>query len=89
LSGAHANPDDLKRLQRSVTEAQDAIEQALGKLKSALNRADWNDPARRNFEERLNEASASVRQAKDQLGEQLSPLLARKISELATYLGHS
>ena len=85
MSRAHANRDDLQRLQRSVREAQAEIEQSLKKLQKALASADWNDSARRSFEQKLNEAAAAVHRTNQQLGE-LTPILNRTIADLDAYL---
>jgi hypothetical protein len=85
MSSIHADRDDLKRLQRSVTTAQEEIDQAVKKLTKALQSADWDDQARRTFESKLNEAVRGVQQTKQRLGE-LNPILTRKIAELDAYL---
>jgi uncharacterized protein YukE len=86
MSTAHANLEDLRRLQRSVKGTQERIDQAMKSLQKDLNRADWQDAARRDFESKLNEAASALRQTNNRLGE-LSPILSRKITQLSTYLG--
>jgi hypothetical protein len=83
---AHANLDDLRRLQRAVQRAQEDIDQAMKVLQKELNRADWNDSVRRDFESKLQEAAGAVRQTNTRLGE-LSPILNRHVNKLGSYLG--
>lgn len=85
MSTAHANLEDLRRLQQSVRRAQEQIEQTIKTLQRDLNGADWKDSARRDFEAKLKEASSALHQSNSRLGE-LTPILTRKISELSTYL---
>lgn len=86
MSTAHVNVEHLRQLQRQVRQSLQEIDQAMRRLQSQLNSADWNDQARRSFEQKLNEAAASVRRANQQLGE-LNPILSKKISEADRYLG--
>ena len=85
MSKAIANLDDLKRLQSSVRKTEEQITQAIRQLQRDLDRADWNDDAKRNFEGKLNEAASSVQRASQKLHE-LQPILQRSISDLSTYL---
>ncbi|MDQ8045026.1 MAG: WXG100 family type VII secretion target [Solirubrobacteraceae bacterium] len=86
MSVAHVNPDDLRKLQSAVKTSQTEIDQAIRKLQSAFQKADWKDAARQQFEGKLNEAVSGVRQTKSKLAE-LEPILAKKSAEVAQYLG--
>jgi len=83
--GVHANPDDLRRLQKAVDAAEQEVTQALRKLQRALQSADWKDAARTNFEQQLNQATSSVRQTTQRLSA-LKPILAKEIAALDQYL---
>jgi peptidoglycan hydrolase CwlO-like protein len=82
----HANPEDLRRLQKAVDTAQAEVSDALKKLQRAFASADWKDAARNDFEAKLNSATASVRQTTQRLDE-LKPVLAKEVSALQSYLG--
>lgn len=86
MSTVHANLDDLRRLQRSVANAQRDIETAIKTLQRQLNSTDWNDSARRDFESKLKEAVSAVRQTNTRIAE-LNPILNKKISVLSQFLG--
>lgn len=86
MSTVHANLDDLRRLQRSVGNAQRDIETAIKTLQRQLNSTDWNDSARRDFESKLKEAVSAVRQTNTRIAE-LNPILNKKISVLSQFLG--
>ena len=81
----HANPDDLRRLQKAVDAAQQEINEALKKLQQALNNADWHDSARDAFENQLKSASSSVKVTTTKLAE-LTPILSRHIRALQDFL---
>jgi chromosome segregation ATPase len=85
MSKAIANLDDLKRLQSSVRRTEEQITLAVKQLHCDLDRADWNDDAKRKFEGKLKEATNSVQRASQRLHE-LQPILQRAISDLSTYL---
>ena len=82
---AHANLEDLKRLQKEVTTCVDEIGQALKKLQRALDRADWRDQARTSFEQKLKEATSNASRTAERLNE-LQPILTKKTAELQQYL---
>lgn len=82
----HANPEDLRRLQKAVDTAQVEVNDALKKLKRVFASADWKDAARSDFEGKLNGAMASVRQTTQRLDE-LKPVLTKEIGALQSYLG--
>lgn len=86
MPDVHANLEDLKRLQKAVDTAEQEVDQALKKLRRALDRADWKDKNRQDFEGKLQAASSSVKTTVRQLAE-LKPILSREISALQTYLG--
>lgn len=81
----HANIEDLRKLRREVDNAQRSINDALKKLSSTLNGADWKDRARQDFDTRLQAAQGSVRSVTSKLDE-LKPILDRKVRDLETYL---
>jgi hypothetical protein len=85
MSKAVANIDDLKRLQGSVRKAEQEITQAIKQLHRDLDRADWNDEAKRRFEGKLKEATSSVQRASQRLSE-LQPIIQHSIRDLNTYL---
>jgi uncharacterized protein YukE len=86
MSGqVHANPDDLKRLQKDVSKCVEEINTALKSLHRSLDRADWKDQARTSFEQKLKEATSNASRTGDKLNE-LQPILTKKISELQQYL---
>jgi uncharacterized protein YukE len=85
MSKAVANLDDLKGLQRSVRKAEEQISQAIKQLHRDLDRADWNDDAKRSFEAKLKEATSSVQRTTQKLDE-LQPILQRTIRDLSAYL---
>jgi chromosome segregation ATPase len=88
MSKAIANLDDLKRLQGSVRKTEEQITQAIKQLHRELDRADWDDHAKRNFESKLKDATSSVQRASQRLHE-LQPILQRSINDLNTYLRRS
>ena len=81
----HANPEDLKKLRRSIDEAQREINEAVRKMTSALAAADWQDSARQDFERKLHETASTVKRF-DQSANVLKPILDRKVRELEAYL---
>ena len=81
----HANPEDLRRLRRAIDEAQRQINDAVRKMNSALARADWEDSARRNFEQQF-AATTSTLKRFDAAANQLKPVLDRKARELEAFL---
>lgn len=85
MAKAIANLEDLKRLQASVRKTEAEITAAIRQLHRDLERADWHDDTRRNFETKLREATSSVQRTTDKLGE-LQPLLQKSIRDLSTYL---
>ena len=85
MNKAVANLDDLKRLQGSVRKAEEQITQAIKQLHRDLDRADWDDDAKRAFEGKLKEATGSVQRASQRLQE-LQPILQRSIQDLSRYL---
>ena len=85
-SSAHANIDDLKRLQREVGKCVEEIERALATLNRSLDRADWRDQARTSFEQTLREATSQASRTAVRLND-LKPILARSIKDLQQYLG--
>ena len=85
MSKAIANLDDLKRLQSSIKKTEEQISQAVKQLHRDVDRADWNDDAKRNFEAKLKDVTSSVQRASQRLQE-LQPILQRSIKDLSTYL---
>ena len=86
MSKAIANLDDLRRLQGSVRKTEEQITQAIKQLHRDLDRADWNDDAKRNFEGNSRRRRTSSVQRASQRLEELQPILQRSISDLSTYL---
>lgn len=82
---AHANPEDLKKLRRTIDEAQRQIADAVRSMTRALSQADWQDRARKDFEAKLNETTSTLRRF-DESANQLKPILDRKARELEAYL---
>ena len=81
----HANPDDLKRLQKDVNKCVEQIQTALKDLNRSLDRADWRDQARTAFEGTLKEATSNASRTADRLKD-LQPILTRHLSALQQYL---
>ena len=86
MSGqAHANLEDLKRLQSAVGTCVTDIEQALKTLQRTLDRADWQDSARNQFESKLKDATSQASRTASNLKD-LEPILSKKIADLKQYL---
>lgn len=86
MSGqAHANLDDLKRLQKDVTKCVEEINQSLKTLNRSLERADWRDEARTKFADKLKDATSNAARTADRLNE-LQPILTKTIGALQRYL---
>lgn len=81
----HANLEHLKQLQRAVGTAEEEIGEAIRKLNRALDRTDWHDSARADFESKLSAAGSSVKRTTEQIVE-LKPILRREIAALEQYL---
>lgn len=81
----HANLDDLRRIQKAVDSAMVEVDQALKKVAREVDRADWKDANRRDFEEKLKAATSAVKQTTERMAE-LKPILSREIQALQTYL---
>ena len=81
----HANLEDLRRLQKAVDTAEQEVMDALKKVQRALDRADWRDSARQDFESKLKTATSSVRQTTQRLTE-LKPILTKELQALQDYL---
>lgn len=85
MSGqVHANPEHLKRLQRDVDKCVEAVSQALKDLERSLDRADWKDGARDDFESKLKDATSNSRRTTLKLTE-LRPILTKHLSALQQY----
>ena len=86
MSGrVHANPEDLKQLRRAVDRSQQDIKEAVSNLRRALEKCDWQDPVRRQFEDRVNELTQNLGKF-DQGASELKPILDRKVRDLEQYL---
>jgi DNA repair ATPase RecN len=86
MSGrVHANPEDLKQLRGAVDRSQRDIKEAVSNLRRALEKCDWQDPVRRQFEDRVNELTQTLGKF-DQGASELKPILDRKVRDLEQYL---
>lgn len=82
-----ADVDGLRQLRRDIDRAQQTIAGAMRHLRSSLAQTQWDDAARRAFEQQLNETVKSLQQF-DRQAEALKPVLNRKIEALTAYLRH-
>jgi DNA repair ATPase RecN len=80
-----ADIDDLRKLRKEIENTQKVINEAVGRLRSTMAHAHWDDAACRAFEAQLQETMGSIKQF-DAKADALKPVLSRKIESLAAFL---
>lgn len=83
--GANTDPADLRRLASEIQRAQNDISSSIKRVKSALNSARWDDPARRKFESQLSEMESAINRFTSSAQES-SRFLTTKAGQLETFL---
>jgi hypothetical protein len=84
----NVNIGELRGLLSAIGNAETAMVDTRKRLRAALARANWTDPAGRAFGERLEEALRHLDQFENASRQSLAPTLRSKISQLETYLSH-
>jgi uncharacterized protein YukE len=80
-----ADVDDLRKLRKEIDQTQRTINEAIGRLRSTMTHAHWDDAACRTFEAQLQETMASIKQFNTK-ADALKPVLNRKIESLVAFL---
>lgn len=79
-----ADPASMRQLNQSLTRAQSDINTAVKQIRSSLQSADWQDPARTKFEQDLNAALRNIATFNTQL-DAVRQYLTKKTSQLEQY----
>lgn len=85
MSAVNTDPKDLRRLASDIQRAQADISAAIKRVRSSLNGAHWNDPARRSFEQQLAEMESAINRF-GQTAQESQRYLTTKAGQLETFL---
>ena len=84
--GVNTNPEALRSMARELQVMQENVDQALGRLRAALNGAQWNDSNRVAFDQHL-ESLTSLGKQMQQSAKAGQMLVNVKARQLDAYLG--
>lgn len=86
MAGVIANPESLRQLRGDIDRSQREIANAMSRVRSSLQRTEWRDGVRAQFEKELEQTLKSL-VSFNQNADQMKNYLERKARELDVYLG--
>lgn len=83
--GVNTDPADLRRLASEIQRAQNDIANSIKRVRSTLNSARWDDPARRKFDGQLAEMESAIKRFAT-TAQESNRYLVNKAGQLETFL---
>ncbi len=85
-SGAHGNPDDLKRFAKQLRDTRSEVSTLGRDLKRTLSSIDWNDKVKQKIDADINAVVGGLERFAGKLDEHAKEV-DRKAADLGKYLG--